>query len=408
MPTKKINTIIPEVMRDFITAKINALCKITKYAHLDTSLVGVAGDKVTVPSWRFIGSAEDVAEGNSVSDSTLIADSSQFTIKKAMKSVSLTAEVLNSAGGNPSAQAETQLAKAVAVKIDNDLLACALTSSNIVDKTSTDLGYNEIVDAVTKFEDEEDDIEKVMFIHPNQEATLLKDSNFISADKFQAGVAVNGSIGKIAGCWIKKSSKITKVNAVTAVTAVAGVYAITIGTKATANDRLKINNVELIAGSTDWSLTTDTATGNATALASALNASTDESVKHFTWSSSAGVLSATEDTGYEGKLGIPTILVTKGVSGTLVATIATTTAGVEAVTAVPAHYVCPIIKLEPDSEETEATEGELPALTIFLKADTELEMDKNIKTQTTDLVVTKHYGVALTNAGKVVLLKVGA
>lgn len=47
-----------------------------------------------------------------------------------------------------------------------------------------------------------------MFIHPKQEKALLTDADFISADKFEAGVAVNGSIGKIAGCWIKKSKKV--------------------------------------------------------------------------------------------------------------------------------------------------------------------------------------------------------
>ena len=38
-----------------------------------------------------------------------------------------------------------------------------------------------------KFEDEEDGIEKVMFIHPAQEATMLLDEQFTSADKFNSG-----------------------------------------------------------------------------------------------------------------------------------------------------------------------------------------------------------------------------
>jgi len=407
MPTKKTNVIIPEVMRDFISAKIEALCKLTKYAHVDTTLVGVAGDTVTVPSWRFIGSAVDVAEGDSVTGSTLIADKTTFTIKKAMKCVELTSEVLNSASGNPQAQAESQLAKSVAVKIDNDLIAVLNTATNIVDKISAGvISYNSIVDGVSKFEDEEDNIEKVMFIHPSQEAQLLKDASFISADKFTAGVAVNGAIGKVAGCWVKKSSKVSKVDAVGAVQAVAGVYTITIGTKAIANDRLKINDVEIVAGSASWDLNTDTPTGNATALATALGASTDASVKNFTWTHSGANLVATEKADFEGKLGSPAILVSKAVSGTLACTIATTTAGVKAVTAVPAHFINPIIKLEADSPETENTEAELPALTIFLKADTTLKMDEDIKSEVTSLVVSKHYGVALTNGGKVVLLKV--
>lgn len=40
---------------------------------------------------------------------------------------------------------------------------------------------------------------------------------------------------------------------------------------------------------------------------------------------------------------------------------------VKALAAASQYYLCPIIKLEPDSPETEYTEDELPAVTIFLK-----------------------------------------
>lgn len=42
--TMMANMINPEVMGDMINAKIEALLKITPYAHLDTSLQGVPGD----------------------------------------------------------------------------------------------------------------------------------------------------------------------------------------------------------------------------------------------------------------------------------------------------------------------------------------------------------------------------
>jgi N4-gp56 family major capsid protein len=275
------NMINPEVMGDMINAKIEALAKITPYAKVDTTLQGVPGDTKTVPSWNYIGDAEDVAEGAEVGLTQMTASSTTFTIKKAMKAVGITQEAVNSGLGNPIGQAESQLAKSIVGKVDNDVLEAALTSTNIV-TTGAVIGYAGIVDAVTKFEDEEDGVEKVMFIHPKQEATLLKDPDFVSADKFQAGVAVNGSIGKIAGCWIKKSNKI------------------------------------------------------------------------------------------------------KAKSGV---------------------YTCPIIKLEPDSAETEYTEDELPALTIFLKKDTTVDAEWFPKKQQTDITACKYYGVALTNSAKVVLAK---
>ena len=61
MPATKIGDIInPQVMGDMINAKIEALCKITPYAKVDTSLVGVPGDTKTVPCWNYIGDAHEM------------------------------------------------------------------------------------------------------------------------------------------------------------------------------------------------------------------------------------------------------------------------------------------------------------------------------------------------------------
>lgn len=276
------NMINPEVMGDMINAKVEALAKLTPYAKVDTTLQGVPGDTKTVPSWNYIGDAEDVAEGAEVGLSTLTASQTTFTIKKAMKAVGITQEAINSGLGNPVGQAEHQLAKAIVGKVDNDVLAAALTATIESGDGSAVIGYEGIVAANGKFEDEEDGIEKVMFINPAQETALLLDSMFTSADRFTAGVAVSGAIGKIAGCWIKKSNKIKAVDGV---------------------------------------------------------------------------------------------------------------------------YTNPIIKLEPDSAETEYTEDELPAITIFVKKDIQVDHEWFPKKQQHDITAAKYYGVALTNAAKVVLAK---
>lgn len=276
------NMINPEVMGDMINAKIEALAKLTPYAKVDTTLQGVPGDTVTVPSWNYIGDAEDVAEGAEVSLTTMTAASTTFTVKKAMKAVGITQEAINSGHGNPVGQAEHQLAKSIVGKVDNDVMAAALTASVTSGDGTAVIGYEGIVAANGVFEDEEDGIEKVMFIHPKQETTLLLDPNFLSADKFTGGVAVNGAIGKIAGCWVKKSKKVKAVDGV---------------------------------------------------------------------------------------------------------------------------YTNPIIKLEPDSAETEYTEDELPAITIFIKRDIQVDHEWFPKKQQHDITAAKYYGVALTNAAKVVLAK---
>ena len=288
MAVTKISDIInPQVMADIIEAKIEAQCKVLPYAKVDTTLQGVAGNTVTVPAWNYIGDAVDFdPETASNTDAEmevakLTATSTQFTIKCAGKSVGILQTAINSGLGNPVGQANLQLAKSIMGKVDNDVMDACYTATNIHD-TKAVIGYAGVVDAVAKFEDEEDGVEKVMFIHPNQEASLLKDESFLSADKFTAGVAVEGAIGKIAGCWVKKSKKVK----------------------------------------------------------------------------------------LEGSV-----------------------------------YQCPIIKMEADSAETEYTEDELPALTIYLKKDTQVDHEYFPKKQRHDITATKYYGVALTNGAKVVIAK---
>ena len=278
------NMINPEVMGDMIGAKIEALLKITPYAKVDTTLQGVAGDTKTVPSWNYIGDAEDVAEGAEVDLTAMTAGTKTFTIKKAMKAVGITQEAVNSGLGNPIGQAETQLAKAIAGKVDADVLEALLTATATSGTGTAAISYEGIVDAVGVF-NEEDITDKVLFVNPAQVTTLRKDANFISADKYNYNVVATGEIGMIAGVHIVPSRKIV-------------------------------------------------ADGDV--------------------------------------------------------------------------FTCPLVKLEASSPETEYTEDELPAVTIFLKKDIQTDAEWKPRTQTHEITTAKYYGVALTNAAKVVLAKFDA
>lgn len=395
MSTTKLGNIInPEVMGDMIEAKIEAMAKLTPYAKVDTSLQGVPGDTKTVPSWNYIGDAEDFnPETASETDAemqtvNLTAGSRTFTIKCAGKSVSILQTAINSGLGNPVGQAETQLAKSIIAKVDNDVVAAAYESEQVLNLSDNVISYDGIVDAACKFEDEEDGIDKVMFINPKQEATLLKDDDFLSADKFEAGVAVKGAIGKIAGCWIKKSKKVKEV---AATEAVAGVYTVTIGGTVADDDVITVAGTDVTLDSTSGASTTAAATAVATAMGSDTT---------YTVTSSGAVVTLTEKSGKEGS-GKPEVSITSD-NGTV--TLATTTAGASATYA---HFVNPIIKMEPDNDETEFTEEELPALTIFLKKDTQVDHEWFPKKQKHDITAAKYYGVALTNEAKVVLVKFG-
>ena len=65
------------------------------------------------------------------------------------------------------------------------------------------------------------------------------------------------------------------------------------------------------------------------------------------------------------------------------------------------YYLNPIVKLTNDAD----TEEDAPAVTIYLKRDTQVERERKADSGITNIFTNKHYGVALTNATKVVLAK---
>lgn len=68
---------------------------------------------------------------------------------------------------------------------------------------------------------------------------------------------------------------------------------------------------------------------------------------------------------------------------------------------VEGKYVCPIVKIDFDAE----SEDETPALTIYLKRDTNVEVERQSLKRVTDISVDKFYTVVLSNESKVVLAK---
>lgn len=283
--TKIADLIDPEVLSDMISAKIPKKIRVAPFAKVDTTLSGVPGDTVTVPSYSYIGDASDVAEGAAVTIEKMSTSTKRATIKKAMKGVGLTDEAVLSGYGNPVGEAGNQLALSIASKLDNDAMDALQTATLSYDGSAKAISYDGVVDAIDLFE-EEVNTEKVMFVHPKQVTVLRKDTNFLSADKYQAGVAVSGEIGMIANTRIVPSKK------------------------------------------------------------------------------------------------VPVVKV--GASGSQVDC-----------------YACPIVKLEEDAE----TEDALPALTIYLKRDTNVETERVAKNRTTELTADKFYTVALSNESKVVLAK---
>ena len=325
--TKIEDMIVPEVMADMISAKVEAKVIISKIAKVDTTLQGQPGNEVTVPQYKYIGDAEDVAEGVAMGTAKLETGSTTFTIKKAGKGVSITDEAILSGYGDPVGEANKQLATAIANKIDNDVVdvinTTGATGVNLIfDGTAKAISYAGVVDAEDLF-NEETSSDKVLYVHPKQMTQLRKDSDFISADKYgTANVMTSGEVGKIGTCRVVRSKKVRCAE-------------YQVGT------------------SSDTKVTAS-------------------NLKNYTNNVVDG----------EGNIITPAI-------DTYVKALTTP------------YYLNPIVKLTNDAE----TEEDAPAVTIYLKRDTQVERERKADSGITNIFTNKHYGVALTNATKVVLAK---
>ena len=203
--TKLANLVDPEVMAPMISAKLEKAIKATPFAKIDTTLEGQPGSTITVPKYEYIGDAEEVAEGVAQGDAQLNTTTADYKVKKIVKDVTLTDEAVLSAYGNPVGEANSQLAKSLASKVDNDVIE-ALMGGQVTKTFDSAISYNNVVDSIDLFVEEEN-VPKVMFIHPHQVTTLRKDSNFISADKYNQEVILKGEIGMIANTRIVPTRK---------------------------------------------------------------------------------------------------------------------------------------------------------------------------------------------------------
>lgn len=237
--TKLQDLIDPEVMAPMISAKLQSAIVATPFARIDTTLEGRPGSTITVPKYSYIGDADDLAEGADAIESKLQTTTAEYTVKKAVKQVRLTDEAVLSGYGNPVGETNNQLGLSLASKVDNDVMDELKGASLIADKSTGAISYNGIVESMDLFQEEEN-VEKVMFIAPSQVSTLRKDANFISNDKYNNNVIMRGEIGMVANARIVPSRKINKVEYDIVASTETGATAVTANNIATYEGKTKV------------------------------------------------------------------------------------------------------------------------------------------------------------------------
>ncbi len=206
------NVVNPQVMADMISASLPKKIKFSAIAKIDTTLAGQAGNTITVPKFGYIGDAVDVAENTPIDTTALSHTTTTATVKKAGKAIEITDEAVLSGYGNPMGEGTSQLTMSIAAKVDNDCHDALLNASAVYNGTAAKIGYSGVVNANALMADESDTtLNKIIFIHPDQESTLRLDTDFTDRSKSGMDVIMTGTIGTICGCQVVKSKKVRKV-----------------------------------------------------------------------------------------------------------------------------------------------------------------------------------------------------
>ena len=208
--TKMEHMINPEVLASMVDGELEFALKFTNLATVDHTLVGRAGNTVSLPAYKMIGEAVDVAEGEAIPVEQLATEMENVTVKKAGKGVRITDEAILSGYGDPLGQASKQLAKAIASKVDSDVMAC-------LDEIGPEMTINKalsaevVSEALVKF-GEDIEGQKVLLISPAQLHALKQDPTWLSVQELGKEALVEGAIGQIHGCDVVISNRVDGAN----------------------------------------------------------------------------------------------------------------------------------------------------------------------------------------------------
>ena len=208
--TKLENMINPQVLASMIDGELKYAIKFAPLATVDTTLVGRPGNTVSLPAYKMIGEAVDVAEGEAIPVEALATEMENVTVKKAGKGIRITDEAILSGYGDPLGQATKQLAKSIASKVDTDVMACleGIGEEMTINKA---LSAEVVSEALVKF-GEDLEGQKVLLISPAQLHALKQDPTWLSVQELGKEALVEGAIGQIHGCDVVISNRVEGAN----------------------------------------------------------------------------------------------------------------------------------------------------------------------------------------------------
>lgn len=128
MDTRLSYLVDPEVMGALIEKKLVDAMKFAPLCTVDTTLEGVPGSTIYLPSYSYIGDGVVLGEGSTLSTASLNASTVSAQIHKIAQGVTLTDEAVLSGYGDPMGEAVNQIVLALASKSDNEFLMFLMLS----------------------------------------------------------------------------------------------------------------------------------------------------------------------------------------------------------------------------------------------------------------------------------------
>ncbi|KAA8371898.1 N4-gp56 family major capsid protein [Leuconostoc carnosum] len=216
----------PEVMGEMILAQLQKAIKFGAIAPIDNTLSGRPGDTVTVPRWKYIGDAQDVAEGAAINYAQMTNSTDTFTVKKAAKGVKLTDEAVLSGYGDPIGEATRQITMAIASKLDNDTLAAATKSRLTLSSADfTKLDFIDTIEAAfiddtsdNNFEGDDANAQGVIYMNPKDVNKVRKAAaqDWDRATALGDSILSTGVFGGVLGWQFIRSRKVPVGSAIVA------------------------------------------------------------------------------------------------------------------------------------------------------------------------------------------------
>ena len=208
----------PQVLAPMIGAQLQKLNVFSSIAPVDTTLEGRPGDTITIPKYKFTGSAREYGEGEQIGFDSLVYTTQQAKIKKIVSAYSISDEAAFLPYGDPRTEQARQMAMALATYVDDDILNTAKTAPlNVTGNTpdQVDLIDNledTFANATNAVEGATYPQQGVLYVSYKDAASLRKTAgdNWTRASDLGDNILVNGAFGELLGWEIIRTAKLTK------------------------------------------------------------------------------------------------------------------------------------------------------------------------------------------------------